>query len=219
MAPSPGPRAPLSRARVIEAAVAVADERGVAAATMRNIAERLGVEAMSLYHHVPNKEAILDALVDAVVAEIALPDPALGWAPAIAGRATSARAALSRHSWALGLIESRRTAGPVTLRHHDAALGVFLTAGFTVADAVHAVSVLDSYVYGFVLQEQQLPLQDPGQAAGDLAGRLPADELPHLRQVAVASAGGTPATPDDEFRFGLDLILDGLRRHRDATAR
>lgn len=148
---------------MIAAAVAVADDRGVAAVSMRNVADRLGVEAMSLYHHVANKDAILDGIVDSVFDEIELPDPQLEWRVAMRQRATSARDALTRHSWALGLIESRHTPGPATLRHHNAVLGSLRGAGFSISGALHAVSVIDSYVYGFVLQSQQLPLGTPDE--------------------------------------------------------
>lgn len=209
------PRTPLDRGRVIQAAVAVADERGVAAVSMRNVAQHLGVEAMSLYHHVDGKDAILRRIVDAVFEEIELPEAGLEWRTWTRRRASSARAAISRHSWALGLMESRRDAGPATLRHHDATLGCLLTAGFSVTDAVHAASVVDSYVYGFALQEQQLPFRTPEQmtgAAGELLDRID-DDLPHLRTVAAVRTAGGP-TLDDEFTFGLDLILDALDRHR-----
>ena len=209
------PRTPLSRERVIEAAVAVADERGVTAVSMRKVAERLGVEAMSLYHHVANKDAILDGIVDAVFDEIELPEPGPDWRTAMQRRAASARDALSRHSWALGLIESRRNAGPATLRHHDAVIGSLRAAGFSIADAVHAVSVIDSYVYGFTLQEQQLPFDTPEElenAASELVRRMPADAYPHLREVAAEHPVRSGSTYADEFAFGLELILDGLDR-------
>ena len=209
------PRPPLSRQRVIEAAVAVADERGVTAVSMRKVAERLGVEAMSLYHHVANKDAILDGIVDAVFDEIELPEPDLDWQTAMRLRATSARDALSRHSWALGLIESRRNAGPATLRHHDAVIGSLRGAGFSIVDAVHAVSVIDSYVYGFTLQEQQLPFETPEElenAASELVRRMPVDAYPHLREVAAEHALPSGDPYADEFAFGLELILGGLER-------
>lgn len=209
------PRPPLSRERVIEAAVAVADERGVTAVSMRKVAERLGVEAMSLYHHVANKDAILDGIVDAVFDEIELPEPDLDWRTAMRLRATSARDALSRHSWALGLIESRRNAGPATLRHHDAVIGSLRAAGFSITDAVHAVSVIDSYVYGFTLQELQLPFdtrEEFEDAASELVRHMPVDAYPHLREVAVEHAVRSGSTYADEFAFGLELILGGLER-------
>jgi len=209
------PRPPLSRQRVIEAAVAVADERGVTAVSMRKVAERLGVEAMSLYHHVTNKDAILDGIVDAVFDEIELPEPDLDWRTAMRRRATSARDALSRHSWALGLIESRRTTGPATLRHHDAVIGSLRAAGFSIADAVHAVSVIDSYIYGFALQEQQQPFETPEEfenAASELVRRMPPGAYPHLREMAAEQALRSGYTYADEFAFGLELILGGLDR-------
>lgn len=172
------PRKPLSKARVLEAAVLVADRGGVEAITMRRVAQELGVEAMSLYHHVPNKDAILDAVVDVVFAAIELPEPDGGdWRDAIRVRAHSARAVLSRHSWALGLMDSRRNPGPATLRHHNAVLGVLREAGFTVPMAVHAVSLIDSYIGGFVLQEANLPVVAKGEVE-QVAGGI----LEHLRR-------------------------------------
>ena len=162
---------------------------------------------MSLYHHVANNDAFLD--------EIELPEPDLDWRTAMRRRATSARDALSRHSWALGLIESRRTTGPATLRHHDAVIGSLRAAGFSIADAVHAVSVIDSYIYGFALQEQQQPFETPEEfenAASELVRRMPVDAYPHLREVAAEHAGRSGSTYADEFAFGLELILDGLDR-------
>lgn len=215
MPPASTPRPPLSRERVIAAAVAVADERGVTAVSMRKVAERLGVEAMSLYHHVANKDAILDGIVDAVFAEIELPEPDLDWRTAMRQRATSARDALSRHSWALALIESRPNAGPATLRHHDAVIGSLRAAGFSIADAVHAISVIDSYVYGFALQEQQLPFATPEElenAASELVRRIPTDAYPHLQEVAAAHTMQSGYTYADEFAFGLELILGSLEQ-------
>ncbi|GGC05959.1 TetR/AcrR family transcriptional regulator C-terminal domain-containing protein [Cellulomonas carbonis] len=214
MAVRPRPRTPLSRERVIAAAVTVADDHGVASVSMRKIAERLGVEAMSLYHHVPDKDAVVAGILDAVLEEIDLPEAGPDWRTAMRRRAISTRDALARHSWALGLIESRGSPGSATLRRHDAALGTLLSAGFAVDDAVHAVALLDSYVYGFVLQQLQLPVASPPEArraAADLLGRLP-DDLPHLRAVAASRAAGDHPTADDEFRFGLDVILDALDR-------
>jgi AcrR family transcriptional regulator len=141
--------------------------------------QELGVEAMSLYHHVPNKDAILDGVVDAVFAAIELPPVAADWRAAIRARAGSARVVLARHSWALGLMDSRRNPGPATLRHHDAVLGVLREAGFSVAMATHAVSLLDSYIAGFVLQESSLPMATPADVAdvaGGILASLPAGE-------------------------------------------
>ncbi|MFS0698397.1 TetR/AcrR family transcriptional regulator [Cellulomonas sp. 179-A 4D5 NHS] len=212
--PSASPRRPaLSRARVIEAAVQVADAGGVTAVTMRRVAEHLGVEAMSLYHHVANKDVILDALVDHVFAEIDLPSAGEEWRSAMHRRASSARAAIRRHSWALGLMESRRNPGHSTLRHHDAVLGCLRGAGFSVAEAAHAISLLDSYVYGFVLQETTLPFQTSAEledVAAGLQAAMPAGEYPHLTELMVQHALRPGYAYADEFDIGLDLILDGL---------
>src|SRR5690606_27134361 len=147
--PSRTNRTPLTRDRVMEAAVAVADEGGVAAVTMRKVAERLGVEAMSLYYHVSGKDEILDGIVDRVFSEIELPGDGAGWKAAMRRRACSAREVLARHPWALGLMESRRNPGPATLRHHDRVLGILRGSGFSVELAAHAFSAIDAYVYGF----------------------------------------------------------------------
>jgi hypothetical protein len=122
---------------------------------------------------------------------------------------------LSRHSWALGLVDSRRNPGPVTLRHHDAVLGVLREAGFTLPMAVHAVSLVDSYVGGFVLQEANLPMSTPDDdVAGGLLERLPAGELPYLREVIVDFALRPGYDLSSEFSYGLDLILDALEARR-----
>ncbi|MGW4794434.1 TetR/AcrR family transcriptional regulator [Nonomuraea sp. NPDC004297] len=214
---SPPPRRPLSRDRVLEAAIRVADRGGVEAITMRRVAQELGVEAMSLYHHVPNKDAILDGVVDAVFTAIELPAERADWRTAIGGRARSARAVLARHSWALGLLDSRRTPGPATLRHHDAVLGVLREAGFTLPMAAHAVSLIDSYVTGFVLQEASLPLTTPGEVeevAGGILANLPADGLPHLKEMITEHALRPGYDHTSEFGYGLDLILDALEARR-----
>ncbi|MEE1622398.1 TetR/AcrR family transcriptional regulator [Zafaria sp. J156] len=163
-------REPLSRERVVEAAVAVADRGGLAAASMRGVAAELGVEAMSLYHHVAGKDALLDALVDWVFARIELPGERDPWRPAMAARAASARSVLAAHPWALGLIESRRVPGPALLAHHNAVLGNLRANGFPVRLAAHAFSALDSYVYGFVLTELNLPFDAAGDGANGEAG-------------------------------------------------
>ncbi len=158
-------------------------------------------------------------MVDAVFAAIELPPVAADWRAAIRARAGSARAVLARHSWALGLMDSRRNPGPATLRHHDAVLGVLREAGFSVAMATHAVSLLDSYIAGFVLQESSLPMATPADVAavaGGILASLPVGELPHLREVIAAY--GPAYDPTSEFGYGLDLILDALDARRDGTS-
>ncbi|WP_433764837.1 TetR/AcrR family transcriptional regulator [Prescottella agglutinans] len=225
MSPSPrSPRRPLSRERVLEAAIEVADRGGVEAITMRRVAQELGVEAMSLYHHVPNKDALLDGVVDAVFAAIELPDPECDdWRDAIRARATSARTVLSQHTWALGLMDSRRHPGRATLRHHDTVLGVLRRAGFTLPMAAHAVSLVDSYIDGYVLQEANLPVTTPDdveEVAGNILDQLPADELPYLAEMITDHALQPGYDHTSEFGWGLDLILDALEaRRRTPTAR
>ena len=208
-------RRPLSKERVLDAAIAVADRGGVESITMRRVAQELGVEAMSLYHHVPNKEAILDGVVDRVFEEIEMPDldGAADWRDNLRSRARSTREVLSRHRWALGLMDSRRNPGPATLRHHDAVLGVLRRAGFTLPMAAHAVSVLDSYVGGFVLQESALPAttgDELEEVAKGILEEVPGDALPYLRELIEDHALEPGYDPLSEFDAGLELILDAL---------
>jgi AcrR family transcriptional regulator len=213
--PGSAPRIPLTRRRILDAAVALADRDGVRSLSMRKLALELGVEAMSLYHHVANKDDLLDGMVDLVFGEIELPTGEADWKAAMRRRAVSARAALRRHPWAIGLMESRSTPGPATLRHHDAVLGILRTAGFPVELAAHAYAVLDSYIYGFALQEAGLPFQTPEElaAVGDtILSQLPAEELPYFTEIAVEHALQPGYDFGNEFEFGLDLILDGLDR-------
>jgi AcrR family transcriptional regulator len=206
---------PLSRQRVLDAAVALADQDGVGALSMRKLAQELGVEAMSLYHHVAGKDAILDGIVDVVFGEIELPSGDGGWKAAMRRRAVSARAALRRHPWATALMESRTTPGPANLRHHDAVLGVLRNAGFSVALAAHAYSLLDAYIYGFALQESSLPFETPeetAEVAESIMAGYPADAFPYLTEMAVEHVLQPGYDYGNEYQFGLELILDGLER-------
>jgi AcrR family transcriptional regulator len=215
--PNAEPRIPLSRQRVLRAAVALADRGGVGSLSMRKLAQELGVEAMSLYHHVANKDDILDGIVDVVFSEIDLPSGDADWRAAMRQRAVSARQALRRHPWATALMESRSTPGPANLRHHDAVLGVLRNAGFSVELAAHAYSLLDAYIYGFALQETSLPFSTPeetAEVAQAIMGQFPAEELPHLTEIAVEHVLRPGYDYGDEYAFGLDLILDGLDRAR-----
>ncbi len=208
-------RIPLSRERVLQGAVAVADAGGVDALTMRSLAEHLGVKPMSLYHHVANKEQILDGIVDAVFAQIEVPDAGADWRTAMRERAHSARAALGRHRWAIALLDSRTSPGPATLRHHDQVIGALRRGGFSVAMAGHAFALLDAYVYGFALQEAALPFTEPGEIADmteALLEHLPAEEFPHLAEFAREHVLRPGYDFGEEFEVGLELILDGLER-------
>jgi AcrR family transcriptional regulator len=209
-------RKPLSSARVLQAAVALADEGGLEAFGMRALAQELGVVPMALYKHVANKEKLLDGMVDVVFAEIELPSTELDWRAAMRRRATSTREALQRHSWAIGVMESRQP-GPANLRNHDAVMGCLREAGFSFQMAIHAYSLQDSYIYGFALQERDLGFETPasaGEAAQRRAQTIDAlVSYPHLVEIAtkLPESGYDSAV---EFEWGLDLILDGLERLR-----
>lgn len=209
---------PLSRDLVIAAATALADDAGIAALSMRKLATTMRVEAMSLYHHVLNKDDLLDGMVDAVFAEVESPRLDLAWTTAMRQRADSLRHALLRHRWAVGLMDSRSSPGLATLRHHDAMIGCCRAAGFSVVEAAHAFSLIDSYVYGFVLQEIALPF-GPDEMAEKVDDLLPAEmaaAFPHLAELAVEHVMKPGYRYSDEFDFGIDLILESLApRHRD----
>lgn len=211
------PRPALNQERIVEAAVRVADGGGLGQVSMRTVGRELGVEAMSLYHHLAGKEALLDGLANWVFTQIELPGPSVPWRRGMAERAASARAVLARHPWALGLVESRRAPLPALLHHHDAVLGCLRGNGFSIALAAHAFSAIDAYVYGFVLTELNLPF-DPGESAEDFVDQmrhaLPADEYPHLVAMITEQVVGRDYRYGDEFAFGLDLVLDSVERHR-----
>ena len=205
-------RTPLKRERVLRAALVLADSSGIDSLTMRNLGRELGVEAMSVYNHVANKNDILDGIVDLVFSEIELPIEGAEWKPAMRNRAISAHEALLRHPWATSLMQSRTKPGPATLRHHDTVLATLRKAGFTVVMAAHAFSVIDGYVYGFALQQINIPLQTPEQVAevGEGILRQLAGAYPHLAEMITEHAMKAGYDYAEEFQFGLDLILDGL---------
>lgn len=212
------PRQPLTRERVLRAAVGLADKDGIGGLTMRKLAQGLGVEAMALYNHVANKDDLLDGMVDIVFEEIGLPTDGMDWKSAMRQRAISAQAVLSRHSWAIGLLESRSRPGPVTLRHHNAVLGCLREGGFSLVMAAHAYSLLDSYIFGFALQQRNVPLQSPAEVAvvaDAMLRQFSASEYPYLVEMITQYALQPGYDYADEFVFGLDLILDGLERIRD----
>ena len=200
---------------MLEAAIAVADARGLAALTIRSLAQHLGVKPMSLYYYVANKGEILDAIVDVVFGEIELPTMDGDWRAEVSLRATSARHVLRRHSWAIGLLESRSSPGPATLRHHDAMIGTLRRAGFSIALTAHAYALIDSYVYGFALQEAALPFEgsdDVATAVEPMIEQFSAKEYPYLVELATEHVLRPGYDFGDEFDVGLTLILDGLGR-------
>jgi AcrR family transcriptional regulator len=218
----PAKREPLSRQRVLETAIKLADERGVAELTMRKLAKELGVEAMSLYNHVANKGDLLDGMVDLVFAEIAPPAAGGDWKGELRKRAVSTREALLRHCWAVGEMEGRTSHGPSNLKVHDAVLGCLRAAGFSVEMTVHAYSVQDAYIYGFALQQTDMAPQTPEDFAAEAQRQLVdyADALADYPSL-VEVVGGYVATAgydyEREFLFGLDVILDGLERLLEPT--
>ena len=210
-----GPRLPLTTERVLRAAVDLADRDGLGALTMRRLGAALGVEAMSLYKHVANKEAILDGVVELIVGQIEIPHAGADWKQAMRRRACSAREVLAGHSWAIGLLESRGLLGPATMRYLDAILGNLRSAGFSLEDAVHALWLLDSYVYGHVIQEASLSpanTSSPGaEPTASVLEQAAMAEYPYLVEVA-EHARRSDYSVDREFGYGLDLILDALEQ-------
>jgi AcrR family transcriptional regulator len=210
------PRQRLSTARVLQAAIALADKTGLEAFSMRGLAQELGVVPMALYKHVANKDDLLDGIVDIVFSEIDAPSAEEDWRSALRLRAISAREALKRHPWAIGLMESRHP-GPANLRLHNAVMGCLREAGFSFQAAIHAYSVQDAYIYGFALQEKNLGFETPEESAEKIdaqRAQVPAmDDHPYLREVAeqLQVAGYDYGA---EFEWGLDLILDALERYR-----
>jgi AcrR family transcriptional regulator len=209
---------------VLEAAMSLADARGLEAVSMREVARRLGVEAMSLYKHVANKDDILDGLVDRVMAEMEIPAQGAGWRAGLRARALSARRVLLRHRWAAMLIESRVSPGPARLRHHNAVIQVLREAGFSIELAYSAFLTLDSYIYGFVLQEVWSPMQVEArpELIENLRPAIAPSEYPYIVEMmtfvmnrsseSTRGSASIAASYATDFEFGLDLVLDGLER-------
>lgn len=205
----------LTRTRVVDAAIALADRDGLDALSMRRLGQALGVEAMSLYHHVGSKDGLLSAMVDTAVAEIDVPDPAGPWRAELRRRCVSAHAALRRHPWLAMLMVSRINVGPAMLRYVDATIGCLFAAGFDAVAVDRGWTALDAHLYGFTLQELRFPVA-PEQTADTAREHLPLispDSHPHLSRLGRAVQDHDyPTTPD--FEFGLDVILEGLARLR-----
>jgi AcrR family transcriptional regulator len=209
-------RTRLSRPLVLQTAVALADEDGFDGFSMRRLAQQLGVVPMALYKHVANKDELLDGMVDVVFGEIESPSIDDDWRAAMRRRAISTRDALKRHSWAIGLMETRNP-GPANLQNHNAVMGCLREAGFSFQNAIHAYSVQDAYIYGFALQEKTLGFHTPSDAGAAAQRRARAigalDDYRYLAEIAtkLPESGYDSAL---EFAWGLDLILDALDHHR-----
>jgi AcrR family transcriptional regulator len=213
----PPKRTPLNRERVLRAAIALADRRGAQELTMRKLAKELGVEAMSLYNHVANKDDLLDGMIDLVFSEIDAPASGGDWKGELRKRAISTRDALNRHRWAIGEMEGRSDHGPNNLRLHNAVLGCLRGAGFSVEMTVQAYSVQDSYIYGFALQQSDMSSETPEDFAAeaqrqmrDYAAALA--DYPHLVEVVGGYVAASGYDYEAAFLFGLDVILDRLEQ-------
>ena len=210
---STGERVPLSRDRVLAGAVTVADAGGIGALTIRTLAQELGVKPMSVYHYVANKDEIIDGIVDLVFAEINLPLPGADWRSEMQRRAHSARRVLAVHPWATPLLQSRLNPGPATLRHHNAFIATLRTAGFSVELTAHAFALIDSYVFGFALSENALPIHGPETVADTAASMMQffdAEAYPALLEFTMKHVMRPDYDFGTEFEYGLTLILDGL---------
>ncbi|MCU1635024.1 MAG: hypothetical protein JWQ68_263 [Cryobacterium sp.] len=208
-------RAPVTRDRAVRIAVSLADAGGIESLSMRKLAGELGVEAMSLYYHVKSKEDILDGMVEVVVGEMALATPGEHWKTAMRKRAESERSVLGQHPWAISLMDSRTT--QATLKYHDAMVGALREAGFSMAMAAHAMSLVDSYVHGFALQEASLPLNGAGDISEATEAVLAQQEMmsgtyPHLAEMAGTLILQPGYAYGNEFEFGMRVILDGIER-------
>lgn len=205
----------LSRDRVLRVALEVADGSGVSGLTIRSLAASLGVKPMAIYHHVANKEEILDGVVDLVFGEIDVPRVGGDWRTELDRRCRSMRGVLARHRWAIGLLESRRSPGPATLTHLDAMTGVFLESGFSFVDTSHGIAFVDAYVYGFALQEAMLPFESTAEVhdlAEDVLAALPTGAYPHFEAFARAHVLQPGYDFGAEFDVGLTMVLDAVAR-------
>lgn len=207
----------LTRERVLQSAMALADESGIQSLSMRKLGEQLGVEAMSIYNHVTNKDDLIDAMVDGVFAEIDLAADERNWRVAMRRRAVSVRQVLKRHPWAVPLMQSRTNPGPRTLGHLNALIGVLRGADFSIVLTAHALSAVDAYVYGFAMQERALPFdteERSTEVVEHILAAMPTDEWPHLVEFSRDHVLMPGYDFGQEFEWGLDLLLDGLERVR-----
>jgi AcrR family transcriptional regulator len=216
--PRQEPRIPLSRERILRAAIELADQGGIEALSMRKLGQELGVEAMSLYNHVANKDDLLDGIVEAVTAEIDLPPEGTDWKAAIRHTAIASHEVFLRHRWACSLMMRGTTVSPARMQWMEAVLRTLREAGFSADMTHHAYHALDSHITGFTLWQVNMPFETKAELvdmAQDFMKQIPADEYPYV--IEHAEQHLAPSSPDGatEFEFGLDLILDGLERLRD----
>ncbi|MCL1593780.1 MAG: TetR/AcrR family transcriptional regulator [Actinomycetia bacterium] len=203
----------LNSDRIVEGALLLADDVGMDAFTIRRLASALGVGPMTIYHYFPNKEAIIDAMVDAVYAQIALPPTDQEWTDAIRVRCISAREALNRHPWAPPYMVSRTSPGPATLGHHDALLGCLRRGGLSLQMTAHAYAILDSFLHGFALEEASLPAsggEEVQEIAEEMTAAFDVERYPSLVEFATGHVMRPGYNFSASFEFGLNLIIDGL---------
>lgn len=206
-------RARLDRDVIFRTAVQIADSEGVEAVSMRKIAGKLSVEAMSLYHHIPNKDAILKGMVDLVLGEIEILGVEQVWKERLRGYARSIRKQLARHPWSLPLLSTFRNPGPETLSHYETILGIFLDAGFNLETTAHCYSLLDSYIYGFVQQSMSFAMgaEEHGTVAPEQSLlSMELDSFPNLKRMMREYASRPEYSFEDEFEFGLTVVLDAI---------
>jgi AcrR family transcriptional regulator len=218
--PASETRSTLSKELVLRTAVALADRHGIEWLSMRKLADELGAGAMSLYYYVPNKEVLIDGMVDIVFSEIEPPSLELDWKTAMRRRAHSTRAALNRHRWAVGLMEGRANPGLASIQIREAILGCLRQAGFSVEMTIQAYSVQDAYIYGFALQEKGLPFESAEESTDVAKATLQdvsdlAQSFPYLAEVVAGHVAKVGYDFGESFEYGLDLILDTLDKRRD----
>jgi AcrR family transcriptional regulator len=216
------PRVPLSKERVLRTALELADRHGIEWLSMRKLADELGAAAMSLYYYVPNKEELIDGMVELVFSEIEPPPLGIDWKAAMRRRAHSTRAVLNRHRWAVGLMEGRMNPGPAGIALREAILGCLRQAGFSIEMTIQAYSVQDAYIYGFALQEKGLPFESAEESTGVAEATLQdvsdlAENFPYLAEVVAGHVADVGYDFGKSFEYGLDLILDALDARRDES--
>ena len=208
----------LSRQKVIDAAMALADRDGIDSLTIRALADSLGTKPMSMYHYVDGKDAVLAAMVEAVFAEMRRPNPDVPWREALRDRCVSARDVLRTHPWAVPLLESGSAPGPESLAHHEAVLATLARAGFSLQLMAHAYAILDSFIYGFAMEEANLAVQGGEQSpqlAEQIAAAFDPAKYPHLVRLATEHVMRPSYSFGASFEYGLDLLLDGLEHAND----
>jgi len=219
MATTREPRLPLNRERILQAALELADEGGMESLTMRKLGQVLGFEAMSLYNHVANKDDVLDGILDLVLGESEPPSPAGDWDAAIRTSAISVHEALRRHPWSCSLLMSPQRIRPARLRYMDSLLGRLREAGFSAETTYHAYHVLDGHIFGFSLWETShtYTAEEVSNFEAKFAQTITADAFPYLHEHAQQHFSEGPHREVRAFEFGLDLIVDGLKKIRDTA--